>query len=139
MSMNNFTVDSFETVHYFVLYILDRSTMISSIKYFCVIYRTSFYVGLKCIFFPIFLNYARKTWYCIAVLRLRASVSAGDFPNGRVETLAEAPTSTRCRPPGVSLDTRWLGFWITLDQVSLTKTHQVVSTLHGNTLLLGGF
>ena len=80
------------------------------------------------------LNRARKTWHCIAAaLRLRASVS--DFPNARSDTPAEARTSTRCHPTGVSLPTSWLGLWITPDHWNReVSPNEVLSTMEGNSL-----
>ena len=106
---------------------------------------------MNCIFFPISPpteQWARKTLHCIATACL---CFGRKFPQCRV---ASHSRRTRCRPPGVSLATRWLT--ITCHQVARVLDHtppgeshqtrccppvcfyQMVSTMEGNTLLLGG-
>ena len=97
-------------------------------------------VEMNCIFSPNPSNWAVSSEHarrCI-VLRLRAWVSAGNFPNARSPLIVDPPTSTRCvtchqvaqnhLPPGASLATRWLK--INCHQVAKLLDHTAPGESH---------
>ena len=137
--------NSFTTFHCFILYSQDinpKAYLSNSVE--------DTKIDMNRIFFPNYTQLSSEHARRCIVLRLRASVSAGNFPNAGSPLIVDAPTSTRCftchqvarlldqTGPGgsKSLATRWLNF---LSPSKRGVTHQVVSTMEGNTLLLGGF